>query len=151
VTNFKVAAWYDHYGTQGQRRSCGGYVNPSRVSFPSLTMLSVYPTSSGLRTLEVWQTAASRWREGFRSLFRLYFSVFFVEMMKWWLHLKVKIRFFPPYPRFAGASRAGGGRVESCARWISRDPVGFRVRLCGFRTASDPRLSSLAMVVALVR
>jgi hypothetical protein len=42
--------------------------------------------------------------------------------------------------------------VESCARRISRDPFGFRVCWCGFRSvSSDLRLSSLAMVVALVR
>ena len=33
----------------------------------------------------------------------------------------------PPYPRSGGASSAGGGRVELCVRWISGDPVGFRV------------------------
>jgi hypothetical protein len=42
--------------------------------------------------------------------------------------------------------------VESCARWISWDPVGFRVRWCGFKSvSSDLRLSSLSMVAALVR
>jgi hypothetical protein len=42
--------------------------------------------------------------------------------------------------------------VESCARRISRDPIIFRVRWCGFMSvSSDLRLSSLAMVAALVR
>jgi hypothetical protein len=42
--------------------------------------------------------------------------------------------------------------VESCARRISRDLVGFRVHWYDFRSvSSDLRLSSLAMVAALVR
>jgi hypothetical protein len=42
--------------------------------------------------------------------------------------------------------------VESCARRISRDPIGFRVRWCGFRSiSSDLKLSSWATVTALVR
>jgi hypothetical protein len=74
-------------------------------------------------------------------------------MVKRRLHLEVRIRFSPPYPRSGGASRVGGGgRVESCARRISRDLVGFHVRLCGFRSVfSDLRLSLLTMVAALVR
>jgi hypothetical protein len=42
--------------------------------------------------------------------------------------------------------------VELCAHRISWDPVGFRVYWCGFMiVSSDLRLSSLAMVAALVR
>jgi hypothetical protein len=42
--------------------------------------------------------------------------------------------------------------VELRVRWISWDPVGFRVRCCGFRYVfSDLRLLSLAIVAALVR
>jgi hypothetical protein len=101
--------------------------------------------------LEAWRTTAFRWWEGFCSLFRLFFDVFFVEMLKRWLYLEVRVRSSPPYPRSGGASRVGGGRVESCARRISRDPVGFHVRWCGFRSvSSDLRLSSLAMAAALV-
>jgi hypothetical protein len=139
-------------GLKGQRRSCGGCVNPSRVSFPSPATLPVRPASSGLRALEAWWTTAScRWK-GFLSLFRLFFGVFFVEMVKRRLYFQIKIRSFPSYPRSGGASRAGGGRVESCARWISRDPTGFHVRWCDFRSVfSDLRLSLLAMVAALVR
>jgi hypothetical protein len=84
-------------------------------------------------------------------LFRLFFGVFFVKMVKRRLHLEVRIRSSPPYPRSGGASRAEGGRVELCARWISRNPVGFRVHWCSFRSvSSDIRLSSLAMVATLV-
>jgi hypothetical protein len=95
--------------------------------------------------------ASRRW-EGLCSLFRLFFGVFFAEMVKRQLHLEVRIRSSPSYPCFGGAYRASGGRVKSCARRISRDPVGFRVRWCGFRSvSSNLRLSSLAMVAALVR
>jgi hypothetical protein len=42
-----------------------------------------------------------------------------------------------------------GGRVESCVSRISWDPVGLRVRLCGFRSVCfDLQLSLLEMVVA---
>jgi hypothetical protein len=65
---------------------------------------------------------------------------------------EVRIRSSPSYPRSGGASSVGGGRVELCVRRISRDLVVSRVRLCGFRSvSSDLRLSSLAMVAALVR
>jgi hypothetical protein len=57
----------------------------------------------------------------------------------------------PLYPRFRGAYNVVGGRVKSCVRLISRDPVGFRAHLCVFRlVSSDLRLSSIVMVVALV-
>jgi hypothetical protein len=73
-------------------------------------------------------------------------------MVKRRLHLEVRIRSSPLYPGSGGASRADGGRVESCAQRISRDPIGFRIHLCGFRSVSfDLRLSSLALVAALVR
>jgi hypothetical protein len=72
-------------------------------------------------------------------------------MVKRRLHLEVRIRSYPSYPRSDGATRAGGGRVELCARRISRDPVGFCVCWCGFRSfSSDLQLSWLAMVAALV-
>jgi hypothetical protein len=88
-------------------------------------------------------------REGFRSLFRLFFVVFF-GMVRQQLH-QVRIKSSPPYPRSGGSSSTSAGRVESCIRRISWDLVGFRVRLCGFRSfSSDQRLSSLAMVAALV-
>ena len=68
------------------------------------------------------------------------------------LHLDVRIRSSPLYPRSGGASSIGRGRVESCARRISRDLIGFRVRWCGFRSvSSDLKLSSWATVTALVR
>jgi hypothetical protein len=52
----------------------------------------------------------------------------------------------------SGASSAGGGCVESRTRQIYWDPIGFRIRCCGFRLVSfDLRLSSLAMVAVLVR
>jgi hypothetical protein len=40
------------------------------------------------------------------------------------------------YPHSGGASSAGGGHVESCARQISWDPIGFCVRLCRFMLVS---------------
>jgi hypothetical protein len=82
---------------------------------------SVRPISSGLKALEVWRTTASRRWEGFHFLFRLLFGVFFVKMVKQRLHLEVRIRSYSSYPCAGGASHAGGGRVESCARRISRD------------------------------
>jgi hypothetical protein len=73
-------------------------------------------------------------------------------MVKERLYLKVRIRSSPFFPHSGGASRAGGGRVESCARRILQDPVGFCVRWYDFRLiSSDLRFSSLAMVAALVR
>ena len=57
-----------------------------------------------------------------------------------------------PYPRSDGASSTDGGRVELCVQRISRDPIGFHVRSCGFRSgSSDLRVSCLVMFVALVR
>jgi hypothetical protein len=42
--------------------------------------------------------------------------------------------------------------VKSCVRLISRDPVGFLVRLCVFRLVSfDLQLLSLVMIVAMLR
>jgi hypothetical protein len=68
------------------------------------------------------------------------------------LYPKIKIRSSPPYPRSGGASSVVRACVESCARRISWDPIGFHVPLCGLRSvSSDLRLSSLAMVAALVR
>jgi hypothetical protein len=81
-----------------------------------------------------------------------YGSVEHINILKRRLHLEVRIRSSPPYPCSGGASHAGGGRVELCARRISRDPIGFRVRWCGFRSVSfNLRLSSLAIVADLVR
>jgi hypothetical protein len=112
----------------------------------------IYVSSGGLGALEAWRTTASRRWEDFCSSFRLFFGVFFIKMVKRRLHFEVRIRSSPPYPRSGGASCAGGGRVESCARRISWDPVGFRVRWCDFKSvSSDLRFSSLAMVAALVR
>jgi hypothetical protein len=62
-----------------------------------------------------------------------YGSVEHINILKRRLHFEVRIRSSPPYPCSDGASHAGGGRVELCARRISRDPIGFRVRWCGFR------------------
>ena len=101
--------------------------------------------------MEAWRITASRRREVFRSLFRFLSSVFF-EMVRRRLHLEVRIRSSSSYPRSGGASSADGGRVEAFVRRISWDPVRFRVRPCGCRSgSSDLRLSSLAMVTALVR
>jgi hypothetical protein len=51
----------------------------------------------------------------------------------------------------SGASSAGGGCVESCTRQIYWDPIGFRIRWCGFKFGSfDLQFSPLAMVVAMV-
>jgi hypothetical protein len=142
----------NRYGTGSGTGDLWRLWNPSRVPFSSSATPLVRSISSGLRALEVWRTTASHWWKGFRSLFSLFFGVFFIKMVKRRLHLEVRIRSFPSYPRSGGASRTGEGRVESCAQRISRDPVGFCIRWCGFRSvSSDLRLSSLAMVAALVR
>jgi hypothetical protein len=65
-----------------------------------------------------------------------FFCVFF-KMVRWQRYLEVKIRSFPPYPRFGGASSTGGGCVESSVRRISWDLVGFRDRLCVFASVSS--------------
>jgi hypothetical protein len=49
------------------------------------------------------------------------------------LHLKVGIRSSPPYSLSGDASCISGGRVESCARLISCDPIGFCVPSLGDR------------------
>jgi hypothetical protein len=71
----------------------------------------------------------------------------------YFLFQKKNFQLGPPTLSLAsGASSAGGGCVESCTRQIYWDPIGFRIRWCGFRLVSfDLRLSSLAMVAVLVR
>jgi hypothetical protein len=87
----------------------------------------------------------------FSFLFRLFFGVFF-EMVRRQLHSVARIRSSMPDPRSGGASSVGEGRVKSCARRISRDPIVLCVRRYGFMlVSSDLRLSSVAMVAALVR
>jgi hypothetical protein len=67
-------------------------------------------------------------------------------------HPEVRIRTSSPYPRSGGAPSASGRRVESCVRRIFSDLFGFGIHWCGFMSVSfDLRLSSLAMVAALVR
>jgi hypothetical protein len=65
----------------------GDQENSSMVLFPSPATLLVRSASGGLGALEVWQTTAPRRREGFRSLFRLFSSVFF-GMVTQRLHVK---------------------------------------------------------------
>ena len=97
-----------------------------------------------------WRITTSRWWRVFRPLFS-FFGVFF-EMVRRRLHLEVRIRFSLLYPRSGGATSTGGRRVELCVRRIFSDLVRFCVRSCGFRSGySDLRLSSLAMVAALLR
>jgi hypothetical protein len=68
------------------------------------------------------------------------------------LHPKARKRSYLPYSRSGDASSANRGRLESCARRISQDLVGFRIRWCGFMSVpSKLRLSSLTLVAALVR
>jgi hypothetical protein len=68
------------------------------------------------------------------------------------LHLEVRIRSSPPFPCSSGASNAGGGCVELCARRISWNLIISRVCWCGFVSVSfDLPLSSVTMVVALMR
>jgi hypothetical protein len=54
-------------------------------------------------------------------------------MVRQRLHPEVIIRSSSPYPHSSGVYSIGGGYMESCARRISSDPVGFRVHSCGFR------------------
>ena len=115
-------------------------------------MPSVRSASDGLRALEAWRTVAPRWREG---------SHFCLACFQYLLrdgeaadtsrsHNKVHPEM--PYPCSGGASSTDGGRVELCVQRISRDPIGFHVRSCGFRSGpSDLRVSCLVMFVALVR
>jgi hypothetical protein len=89
--------------------------------------------------------------EGLQHTRKHAMSVFF-GMVRRRLLPKVRIRFSPSYPRSGGASSIGGGHKELCVWRISRDPIVFRVGLCGFRpVSSDLRFSSLAVVAALVR
>jgi hypothetical protein len=107
-------------GTCGDRREAirrRRPQDPSRVLFLSPATPPVRPTSDG--GLGGMADHGLSPVGGFLFLFRLFFGVFFVEMLKWWLHLEVRIRSSPPYPCSVGASCAGGGRVESCARRIS--------------------------------
>ena len=74
---------------------------------------------------------------------------------RWWLP-KDGIRFFPPSPRFGGASSIVGGRVEVCLRriclwWICSDLFVVRLRSCVFRLDPFDLHSSSAAVVVLVR
>jgi hypothetical protein len=55
------------------------------------------------------------------------------------LHQEARIRSSPAYARFVGVSIFSGGRVKSCTRRISLDPIGFRVRWWGFRPVSSDR------------
>jgi hypothetical protein len=65
-------------------------------------------------------------------------------------HPEVVTRFSQSYPCSGGAPSAVRGRVESCGRRISWDPIGFRDRWC-MSVSSNIRLSSLTLIVALVR
>jgi hypothetical protein len=88
---------------------------------------------------------------GFSILVLGFFCVFF-QMVRRQRHREVRMRSPLPSPRSSDAPSASGGRVESCVRWILWHLFGFGFRWCGFRSfSSDIRLSSLAMVVALVR
>jgi hypothetical protein len=116
---------------------------PSRVPFPRRRRCW---SASPPVALGHWRCSGPRplARGGFFVLCYVVFSVFF-GMVRRWLYPDVRIRSSPPYPRSGVVSCIDGGRVESCVRPISWDPVGFRVRLCGFRSVfSDLRLSSLA-------
>jgi hypothetical protein len=57
---------------------------------------------------------------GFLFLVLGFFCVFF-WMVRQRRYSKVRIRSFPPYPRFGGAPSASRGRVESCIQWIFSD------------------------------
>jgi hypothetical protein len=85
----------------------------------------------------------------FFYLFTLFFIVFWDGEAT---TIEVGIKSSLPYPLFVGLSSAGGGRVESCAWWISRDPIGLRFRWCGFMPISfDIRFSLLVMVITPAR
>jgi hypothetical protein len=130
----------------GKGRSGSGGWNPSWVLPLSPAMPSVCSVSSGLGAMEVWRTIASRKQEGSCSLLSLFFGVFF-GMVRQRLHLEIRIKSSTSYPRSGDASSGDGGHVESCARRISWDSVGFRVRWRGFTSVSfDLRLLLLVVL-----
>jgi hypothetical protein len=89
--------------------------NPSRVSSSSPAIPSVRSASSGLGALEVWRTTVTC-RRGVFVLNLVCFLVSFFGIVRRQLHPKVRIRYFPFYPRSGGASSGDGGRVELCAQ-----------------------------------
>jgi hypothetical protein len=92
---------------------------------------------------------APRRHEGSRSLFKLFFSVFF-KMRRKWLPLEVEMWSFPLYP-LSDVASSDDGRMELCIPRISWDLVGFHIRRRVLRfDYFNLRVSSFAMVDALV-
>jgi hypothetical protein len=48
---------------------------------------------------------------------RLFFNVFF-DVMRWWLHIEIRIRFSPSYPCFSGADLLGSCRFLCLLVWF---------------------------------
>jgi hypothetical protein len=119
-----------------QRDNRGDPQAAARVSIPSIgTGTGVgLPASDGLLGLGGAADLGLSPAGGFPFHVLGFFDVFF-GMARRRRHPEVRIRSFPPYPRFGGASSTNEGRVESCVRRISWDLVGFRDRFVWFKVS----------------
>jgi hypothetical protein len=115
--------------------------------------LLVRSTSGCLGTLEVCggpRTLACG-RLLVRFLFRLFSNVLF-NIVRRWLHLEVRIRSFPSYLRFGGASSTFRGRVKFYVPLISPDLADFLSLWCGFKFGStNLQVSGLAILYLVIQ
>jgi hypothetical protein len=97
--------------------------NASSISSPLRRSRQYAPPPVALGLGGGPRSLASGW---FHIFFWVVFNVFF-KLVRWWLHLEVRIRLSPPYLCFGDVSSANRARVEVCVLRISSDPVGFYV------------------------